>query len=49
MKVKIKNTKKNKIYLIIGRLTTVVVVWGLLVNLNIKLLIYIIENCITTL
>jgi len=49
MKVKIKNTKKNKIYLIIGRLTTVVVVWGLLVQVNVKILDFIINNCITTL
>lgn len=49
MKVKIKNTKKNKIYLIIGRLTSLLMAWGLLVNLNIKLLMYIINNCITTL
>ena len=49
MKVKIKNTKKNKIYLIIGRLTSILIVWGLFVNISIKLLIYIIDNCITTL
>ena len=49
MKVKIKNTKKNKIYLIIGRLTSLLIVWGLSVNLSIKLLMYIVDNCITTL
>lgn len=47
--MRIKQNKKNIIYLIIGRLTSLLIVWGLLVNLNIKLLIYIIENCITTL
>lgn len=49
MKVKIKNTKKNIFYNIIGRIATLLIVWGLLVQLNIKLLIYIVDNCITTL
>ena len=49
MKVKIKNTRKNKIYLIIGRLTSLLIVWGLLVQLNVKIIDYIINNCITTL
>lgn len=49
MKVKIKNSKKNIFYNIIGRITTYLIIWGLLVNLSIKLLIYIIDNCITTL
>lgn len=49
MKVKIKNSKKNKIYLIIGRLTSLLIVWGLLVQVNVKILDFIINNCITTL
>lgn len=49
MKVKIKNTKKNILYNIIGRITTLLIVWGLLVNTSIKILLYIMNNCITTL
>lgn len=49
MRVKIKNTKKNKIYLIIGRLTSLLIAWGLLVQVNVKILDFIINNCITTL
>ena len=49
MKVKIKNTKKNIFYNIIGRITTYLIIWGLLVQVNVKILDFIINNCITTL
>lgn len=49
MKIKIQNTRKNKMYLIIGRLTSLLIVWSLLVNISLKVLSYIMNNCITTL
>jgi len=47
--MRIKQNKKNIIYLIIGRLTVYFIIWGLLVNISIKILLYIMNNCITTL
>ena len=47
--MRIKQDKKNIIYLIIGRLTVYFIIWGLLVNISIKILLYIMNNCITTL
>ena len=48
-KMRIKNNRKNKIYLIIGRIATYIFIWGLLVNISLKILLYIVNNCITTL
>lgn len=48
-KMRIKNNRKNKIYSIIGRITTYFIIWGLLVNISLKILLYIVNNCITTL
>lgn len=49
MKVKIKNTKKNIIFLIIGRITTYILLYGISVLAFIKVLEFIVNNCITTL
>lgn len=49
MRVKIKNTKKNKIYLIIGRLTTVILLYVGIIKIGLIILEYIVNNCITTL
>lgn len=47
--MRIKQNKKNIMFLIIGKLTSLLIVWGLLVNITIKILLYIMNNCITTL
>lgn len=48
-KIRIKNNKKNVFYIIIGKILTYFIIWGLLVNSSIRFLEYIIDNCITTL
>ena len=47
--MKIKNNKRNIFYMIIGKILTYFIIWGLLVNGSIRLLELIIDNCITTL
>lgn len=47
--MRIKNNKKNVFYIIIGKILTYFIIWGLLVNGSIRFLEYIIDNCITTL
>lgn len=49
MKIKIKNNRKNIIFLIIGRITTYFIIWGISVLIFIKVLEFIVNNCITTL
>ena len=48
-KIRIKNNRKNIIFLIIGKITTCILIYGLLVNISLKILLYIVNNCITTL
>lgn len=48
-KIRIKNNKKNVFYMIIGKILTYFIIWGLLVNCSIRILELIIDNCITTL
>lgn len=48
-KIRIKQNKKNMFFVVVGRITTYFIIWGLLVNISIKILLYILENCITTL
>lgn len=48
-KIRIKNNRKNKIYLIIGRISTYIFLYGLSINISLKILLYIVNNCITTL
>lgn len=47
--MKIKNNKKNIFFVIVGRITTYILIYGLLVNISLKILLYIVNNCITTL
>lgn len=44
MKIKIKQTKANLIYMILGRITTYIAIEVVLF----KILLYILDNCITT-
>ena len=48
-KMRIKNNRKNIFFVIVGKITTYFIIWGLLVNINLKILLYIVNNCITTL
>lgn len=48
-KMRIKNNRKNKIYLIIGRIATYIFLYGISINISLKILLYIVNNCITTL
>jgi len=47
--MRIKQNKKNIIYLIIGRITTFLLIYGISILAFIKVLEYIVNNCITTL
>lgn len=47
--MRIKNTKKNIIFLIIGRITTFLLIYGISILIFIKVLEFIVNNCITTL
>ena len=46
--IKIKQSKKNIMYLIIGRITTAISIYIMIEILITKVLLYIIDNCITT-
>ena len=48
-KIKIKNTKRNMFYLIVGRVATFAFLYCAMVQLFIKCSLYVINNCITTL
>ena len=48
-KIRIKQNKKNIFFVILGRLATYILIYGLLVNISLKILLYIVNNCITTL
>ncbi len=47
--MRIKNTKKNILYLIIGRITTFLLIYGISILAFVKVLEFIVNNCITTL
>lgn len=47
--MRIKNTKKNIIFLIIGRITTFLLIYGISILIFVKVLEFIVNNCITTL
>lgn len=49
MKVKIKNNKKNIFFVIVGRLATMLLLYAIILQISIKILLYIVNNCITTL
>ena len=46
--MRIKNTRKNKIYLVIGRLFVNVSLYLVVLQAGIKILEFIVNNCITT-
>lgn len=48
-KLKIKNTKKNIIYLLIGKLFVNISLYLIALQTSYKVLMFIIDNCITTL
>ncbi len=47
-KLKIRNTKSNIVFLVIGRLTTYISIYIAIEVLLYKAMIYILDNCITT-
>ena len=47
--IKLKNNKKNIFFAIIGRIATYIFLYGLSINITLKILLYIVNNCITTL
>lgn len=48
-KIKIKQTKKNMFFVIVGRITTYLLLYFIIIQVSIKILLYILNNCITTL
>lgn len=48
-KMKIKNNKRNIFYMIIGRVATFILLYAIMLQVSIKILLYIVDNCITTL
>lgn len=48
-KLKIKNNKKNIFFVIVGRVTTILIVYGLILQVGVKILEFVVNNCITTL
>lgn len=46
--IKIRQTKRNIMYLIIGRILTAISIYIMIEILTTKALLYIINNCITT-
>lgn len=46
--MRIKNTRKNKIYLVIGRLFVYISLYLITLQASIKVLEFIVNNCITT-
>lgn len=47
--MRIKNTKKNIFYIIVGKLFTFLLIYGISILAFIKVLEFIVNNCITTL
>lgn len=47
-KMKIKNTKANKFYLIMGRLLVNIGIYAIALQVSIKILEFVVCNCITT-
>ena len=47
--MRIKNNRKNIIFLIIGRITTFLLIYGISILIFVKVLEFIVNNCITTL
>lgn len=47
--MRIKNNKKNIFFVIVGRIATYIFLYCLSINISLKILLYIVNNCITTL
>ena len=47
--IKVKNTKKNKFFVIVGRITTFILLYAGIIKIGLIILEYIVNNCITTL
>ena len=47
-KLKIKNTRENKFYLIMGRILVNIGIYAIALQASIKVLEFIVNNCITT-
>lgn len=48
-KIRIKQNKKNIFFVILGRLATMLLLYAIILQISIKILLYIVNNCITTL
>lgn len=48
-KIRIKNNRKNIFFVIIGRIAIYIFLYGISINITLKILLYIVNNCITTL
>lgn len=48
-KIRIKQNKKNMFFVIVGRVTTMLLLYAITLQISIKILLYIVNNCITTL
>ena len=46
--MRIKNSKKNVMYMIIGRLFVSIGIYGIALQVSIKILEFVVNNCITT-
>lgn len=49
MKVKIKNNRKNIFFVVLGRITTFILLYAGIIKMGLIILEYIVNNCITTL
>ena len=49
MKIKIKNNRKNIFFVIVGKIATFLLIYGISILAFIKVLEFIVNNCITTL
>ena len=47
--IKVKNTKKNIFFVIVGRITTFILLYAGIIKIGLIILEYIVYNCITTL
>ena len=47
-KRRIKQNKKNIFFVVVGRITTMLLLYAIILQVSIKILLYIVNNCITT-
>ena len=48
-KIRIKQNKKNMFFVVVGRITTMLLLYAIILQVGIQILKYIVFNCITTL